>query len=47
MFFTRNAKINGEGKNPTKDNMLAVASKVGFDKRRAKEVMEEVEGVKL
>ena len=35
--------IYGEGKNPTKDNIMAVANKVGLNKRRAKEIMNEVE----
>jgi len=37
--------IDGEGKNPTKDNMMAVANKVGLHQRRAKEIMDGVETI--
>jgi serine/threonine-protein kinase HipA len=34
--------IDGEGRNPTDGNILAVARKAGFDERTAKKIMEEV-----
>ena len=34
--------IDGEGKNPTEDNILAVASKVGLELRKAKEIMGQI-----
>lgn len=34
--------IDGEGKNPTVDNLISVANKAGLNARRAKEIMEKV-----